>query len=265
MKKIFLVIAFLFLIVSQGLCQESPLQLTIKSDKEVYEAGDEIIISGYFKNVSSEKVYLVKTPKPLLWCRLIVIDPKGYEFWWYEDSPPLTPIYSALLQGEMIQFTLKAVAGEANDHNWLCQVPIEGRIDYPFRPQGIYKVKFQFEFIKATVKDNIPKLSLPLTSNTISIEVKAKGGISLGTVKGFNSREGKENILKEEAIKLVQDYIRKQNIKVIDINTPSEIREYDDSWVSITYAIEQEPVFLPPFRSFNVHKDTGEIYESLRE
>ncbi|UCD55703.1 MAG: hypothetical protein JSV93_02640 [Candidatus Omnitrophota bacterium] len=40
MKKILLVIVISLLTVSIAYCQEQPLQLTIKSDKEVYEVGE---------------------------------------------------------------------------------------------------------------------------------------------------------------------------------------------------------------------------------
>jgi hypothetical protein len=73
-----------------------------------------------------------------------------------------------------------------------------------------------------------------------------------------------KGILKEEAVRSVQNYIKERNIKVIDINAPSEIKEHEDFW-SISYDIEQERVPLPPVRTFNVHKDTGETYEVPRE
>ncbi|MCF7892190.1 MAG: hypothetical protein K9L87_03290 [Candidatus Omnitrophica bacterium] len=78
--------------------------------------------------------------------------------------------------------------------------------------------------------------------------------------------EYKVNIIitKERAIILVKNYIKKHNIEVIDINTPLEISENEDCW-NISYNIKQEPIILPPIRSFNVHKDTGYTYEVPRE
>jgi len=69
---------------------------------------------------------------------------------------------------------------------------------------------------------------------------------------------------KNTAIKLVQEYIRENNITVIDISVPIDIREDKDNGIwSMSFEIEQEPVPLPPFRSFNVHKD-GRTYEVPR-
>lgn len=60
MKKILLSIAILLLLTSIGYCQEEPLQLTIKSDKEAYEVGEEIKIQLDFQNNSPEKVIIFK-------------------------------------------------------------------------------------------------------------------------------------------------------------------------------------------------------------
>ena len=61
MKKILPGIGILFLITSIGYCQEpkQSLQLTIKSDKQVYEVGEEINLELSVKNVGkkSTKVY----------------------------------------------------------------------------------------------------------------------------------------------------------------------------------------------------------------
>lgn len=183
MKKISLGIALLFLTVSQGLCQESPLQLTIKSNKEIYEVGDEIIISGYFKNVSPEKIYVIKDDKLLLWCRLTVENPDGIEFW-YDPYPtmefgPASPnAYTAILPNKTLEyFTFKVVAGELGGHesnwNWdryttAIAVPKEVM---PFCEKGQYKIKFQYINLTPTRKD---ALKGTFTSNTITIKVVEK-------------------------------------------------------------------------------------------
>lgn len=61
MRKVLLV-AVLVLMASIGYCQEQPLQLTIKSDKEKYEVGEVIIIDAIFKN-NSNKSILIVTPQ----------------------------------------------------------------------------------------------------------------------------------------------------------------------------------------------------------
>lgn len=68
----------------------------------------------------------------------------------------------------------------------------------------------------------------------------------------------------ENAIALTQDYIRNNNIAVLDINNPYETIANDDYWY-ITFGIKPEPVVLPPYRTFNVEKKTCRIYEVPRE
>jgi hypothetical protein len=109
MRKILLGIISLLLIALVGFCEEQSLQLTIKSDKEVYAVGDEIIISGYFKNNSSEKIYLIKDNKPLLWRRLIIANPDGIVFGY---SPDLTKETAITPNTEIKYFTFEAVAGK---------------------------------------------------------------------------------------------------------------------------------------------------------
>ena len=69
MKKILLGIALLCLVASTGYCQEQtqPLQLTIKSDKQVYAVGEEIKIEATFKNNSDkEMIVFWNNEKPVL-------------------------------------------------------------------------------------------------------------------------------------------------------------------------------------------------------
>ncbi|UCD55702.1 MAG: toxin-antitoxin system YwqK family antitoxin [Candidatus Omnitrophota bacterium] len=57
-KKILLGIAILLLMTSIGYCQEQSLQLTIKSDKQVYKIGETINIIQIIKNISDKDVYI---------------------------------------------------------------------------------------------------------------------------------------------------------------------------------------------------------------
>jgi hypothetical protein len=61
MKKILLRIMTLCFVASVGHCQEiaSPLALTIKSYKQIYEVGEEIWIDSIFKNISKETIELL--------------------------------------------------------------------------------------------------------------------------------------------------------------------------------------------------------------
>ena len=56
MKKMFLAAVVLFLSATQGFCQESSLQLIIKSDKEIYSQGEQIKLSLTFRNTSKKRI-----------------------------------------------------------------------------------------------------------------------------------------------------------------------------------------------------------------
>lgn len=56
MKKILLTIATTVLLASAGYCQNQPLQVTVKSNKQVYEVGEKVILSVEFKNISKETI-----------------------------------------------------------------------------------------------------------------------------------------------------------------------------------------------------------------
>ena len=68
---------------------------------------------------------------------------------------------------------------------------------------------------------------------------------------------------RQTTIAYAQDYLRKNNIDVLDINNPHEVIERDDYWY-VSFEIKPESVPLPPYRSFNVDKKTGETYEIPR-
>jgi hypothetical protein len=56
MKKMFLAAVVLFLSATQGFCQESSLQLIIKSDNEIYSQGEQIKLSLTFRNTSKKRI-----------------------------------------------------------------------------------------------------------------------------------------------------------------------------------------------------------------
>jgi len=58
MNKILLAIAILLLLVDIGQGKDNPLQLTIKSDKEIFEAGEDITIQITVKNESDTSIFI---------------------------------------------------------------------------------------------------------------------------------------------------------------------------------------------------------------
>lgn len=76
MKKMLLGIAILLLITSVG-CKQKPeqsLQLTIKSDKEVYELGEDVTLPLTIKNISSKQVNVPQ----LIWSSKVIINGREY-------------------------------------------------------------------------------------------------------------------------------------------------------------------------------------------
>jgi len=61
MKRIILALILVALITSFSYCQEieQPLKLTIKSDKQVYEAGESITVNVEIKNNSNKDIWIV--------------------------------------------------------------------------------------------------------------------------------------------------------------------------------------------------------------
>jgi len=65
MKKIFFCITIALLVSSISYCQEQPLKLTIRSDKDTYEARNSSIeVEFIFENISNKPIVLVCDYKP---------------------------------------------------------------------------------------------------------------------------------------------------------------------------------------------------------
>jgi len=147
MRKILLGIVVLLLITSVSYCQESnqslqrfdknsPLVLTIKSDKQVYELDDDIILTLTMKNIGEDEIYV-----------------------------PYFEILNnsfLVINGKEIAFSAPAVGGQ-----------IEGYLlpgaEFPYRVhiKGMYGTDKVGEYSLFWRYKN-------LTSNTITIEVKGK-------------------------------------------------------------------------------------------
>ena len=65
MKKILLAIILLFSIVQISYCQEQPLQLTIKSDKEIYKVGEEVALEITLNNKLEKELILFWSDREL--------------------------------------------------------------------------------------------------------------------------------------------------------------------------------------------------------
>ena len=76
MNRVLMGLSLLLVAVPFGYCQEltQPLQLTIKSDKQVYEVGEEITLEVTIANLSSNDIYIL----PLIESSYLTLDRKKY-------------------------------------------------------------------------------------------------------------------------------------------------------------------------------------------
>ena len=268
MRKILLGIVVLLLMVSVGYCQEQALQLTIKSDKEV----NKVIVTTnniQYTKYQDIRIFITNNFSQEIWYgpgftvpfTTIYIENKTDKGW--QGVYPYIPAPTILSSpSQWIKHNAaKLMPGQKVEIVWNQQTGQYRGGDGKQVNSGKYRVKFIYYTFSFEQAESWTSHSWEETDRFKGIVYSDEFEIK----ERVESKIEKKSISKEEAIKLVQNYIRKQNINVIDINTPSEIRgEHDDFW-SISYAIEQEPVVLPPFRSFNVHKDDGRTYEVPRE
>ncbi|MFH1622791.1 MAG: hypothetical protein ABIA97_06730 [Candidatus Omnitrophota bacterium] len=204
-----------------------PLQLTIKSDKEVYDAGESIKVISKIKNITSEPIYLCKYPD----ASSVILGPSvvsGNGIWGHGLRPKKEDFVLVTKEEPVIE---------------------ELDLTEDIKSVGTFDYSFSNTYRQTGNEYGLNAWTGTLASNTITIEVVEKREIS-----------------KEEALKLVQDYIKEHNISVIDINAPLSIKEYsrianNDSWL-IHYEYERKyQADPPPYHVFVVNKKTQEISE----
>lgn len=169
MKKILLGIISLLLIASVGYCEEQPLQLIIKSDKEIYKVGEEIWIIVDIKNNSERKQILsalgfivssdnIKNP---------IYSPVKFSDNTFEDNPYKRE--SAILQSKeknVLKYNLYNLKWDILSSSLWASKPFNKYI----RP-GKYSISFD-----CVIGDQKDYTSRPnyFTSNTITIELGKK-------------------------------------------------------------------------------------------
>jgi len=128
--------------------KKQPFQLTIESNKEVYEVGEEIIIRGYIKNNSLKKIYILSDDR----YQLIIKIPTGNRFEydpypWKNRGFPTFNSYVSIAPSENLGFfTFKATAGKVAGiaDNWTCLASQEKSL-LPFNVVGKYEIELQYE------------------------------------------------------------------------------------------------------------------------
>jgi hypothetical protein len=285
MKKTLLAITIFLLSVSVGYGQadKTPLVLTITSDKPVVAVGEEITLFFKLQNVSGKMVsffhskhpetFAIKVKKPdgtdCPHSSLQVMNPGAEEL---SLSPNQSIEYSA--KGKIYQGEMYLSKGTKLSHEKTFGIFVDFSENVPFlfaEGPGSYLIEGQYQDAMMNVwlgtdgseaakksfnrfaEENKDKWRGTITSNPITFEMRKTKGIS-----------------KEEALLLVQKYIKENNISVIDIKKPLSIKEFsrlksNDSWL-IHYEYRREYLadrkYLadpPPYHVFIVDKITGEI------
>jgi len=181
MRRILLGITVLLFMVSIGYCQDqplqqfdkgSPLELTIKSDKQVYEVGEEIWIQVTIRNASERKQILsalgfivssdnIKSP---------IYSPVKFSDNTFDDNPYKREMVT--LQSEekrVLKYNLYNLKWDILSSSlWASK-----QFNKYIRP-GKYSI--YFDSVIGDQKDYTPRPN-NLTSNTITIEVVEKKGI----------------------------------------------------------------------------------------
>lgn len=127
--------------------QERPLvRFSLKTDKQIYEKGEEIKIFGLVKNLSSQVMY-VQTKRPFLNAHISLKTPSGKIFEPVDDRGPFYPSdYSAVLAGEEIEFfnlNMKA--------NHLINSPNDAGLE-PFQESGSYEISYTYTDLNPLLK-----------------------------------------------------------------------------------------------------------------
>ena len=181
MKRIFFGIVALLLTASCGYCQEAeqPFQLTIRSDKQVYGVGEDIIIEVVQKNKSDQDVLLEDYyPK---------IDEIGhrskFRFTVYKDksNTPQQYIHYEQLAKMLVNFQNRQMKpGEefvfkVTLNKWYDMLS-PGRYSIGcMKTHQFPKVKLQEEQLPIGKKEMFQVKAVTYVSNTLTIEVREKG------------------------------------------------------------------------------------------
>ncbi len=230
--------------------KEQPLQLTIKSDKEVYEVGEKFVFSGQIKNISEQDIFIYPLEISLT-ITFDVIDSRGnkidvavpiIDLW-----PPKKDDFALLKSAKFLPKTFKAY------------IPIES-----MKPD-LYTITVKYNIWQKGYYENGKFINLDawtgtLTSNTVTVKVIEKKVISkeeaLKIADAVATKELKEFNKTEHAKELGGPFLLKDYEKSIKEDT-DEGRIY--FWVFYEY---KKPVMFfghPEHFSVWVYRDTGEI------
>ncbi|MEW6009110.1 MAG: hypothetical protein AB1629_05720 [Candidatus Omnitrophota bacterium] len=180
MRKIALIIILLVLSTSFGFSQDQPLTLTIKSDKQGYRVGEEIILTAALKNVSEkEMIVFWGNKKP----EIFTEEGGVYNVAMYVESSDET------LYIKPRQNIEKTIAITLDNK----MKPIKGKLGL------ILLYNSQNLILNYKHRPDQMIFSGVLISNTIQIEVK-----------------GEDVMSKEEAIRIAEEYAKKEMNWIVD-------------------------------------------------
>ena len=184
MKHVLLAISASLLMVTVGYCQTQPLQLTLQSDKRVYEAGEDIFLDYEMKNAGKEAITIAPP-----FDEYGVINPTSFGGSFFIDSEslkmssqvfPLADIYPGLMSPHSVITLLPGnVYKRKVNIIRISQDSVLKDIRYSstdfMRIKGKYKITGRYEW--TDVRKDYPTASCwhgALVSNPITIEIVEK-------------------------------------------------------------------------------------------
>ena len=167
MKQIILSIICLFLILPFGYCQDlkQPPTISIKSDKQVYEIGEEIKVEVKIKNISQDKILIQTLPAFSLSSKgsLGIWSPVKFDKEnFYLNANEKTLLQLEPLEEKTFEYNLSQLRWDKQISSKWPSCTLQS-----FLEPGSYSLVLGVELF-------FPSLKNKLTSNSITIEVKGK-------------------------------------------------------------------------------------------
>ena len=191
MKKTVLAILSVIFLATVGYCQDAhtPLQLTIKSDKSVYEVGDEVILTITWKNSGNRVVQIDFREDSLLYNMLTIVGKNGEAYLKKVIMYEFAPEYKRkILPGDKYVYTMKGRLTMEPVGDFMAPmkpidslvITFEGKIlsdmGLILGEPGTFELAFHYQMPADAywVKSEPETWSGNITSNRITLEVKEK-------------------------------------------------------------------------------------------
>ena len=244
MKKILLGFFVLNAVISLGYCQEQtqPLKLAIKSDKQVYEVGEDIKITAYFENQSNDIITaaigrkrfsdldIYKDSEKLQMGILYDIKevPLGFLQSDYQHIKP-NEIKEVTMLSKIEKFVGRKLMGPSIDYTGFGIV--SENVVFLFKTPGSFQLRLKYqpkfpssksEAIHSAYHKMENVWQGTLTSNTITIEVKEKRGITkeeaLKIAERIYEKSGWEKLW--SSVRITEEKWEDKDVWAVRVNEP---------------------------------------------